>query len=158
MALLDLAPEILDEIIGCCMPEGFESFALSCKGLYVYCKPRIPLYKRLSRLWKHLANEFPMQRDYFRILLEIAKEPLVARYIQHLDLLHRLDPTSLEPDPVAYFRYKEKDMHTIRDLIMTSSIPQYLALADIDPEDRCEQLSIPRNTRDNRNRPCSLNT
>jgi hypothetical protein len=157
MALLDLAPELLDEIIGYCMPEGFESFALSCKGSYAYCKPRIPLHNRLSRLWKQTANKFPMQRDAFRILLEIAKEPLVARYIQHLDLLHRLDSTGLGPDPVTYSRYEEEDMHTIRDLIMNSSIPQYLALADIDPEDWCEQLAIPRDTWYNRNHLCLSN-
>jgi hypothetical protein len=145
MALLDLAPELLDEIVGYCMPEGFESFALACKGSYTYCKPRIPLHNRLNRLWKNTTNEFPMQRDAFRILLEIAKEPLVARYIQHLDLLHRLDPINLGPHPVICFEYNEEDMHTIRDLIMSSSIPRYLALADIDPKDWCGQLSIPRN-------------
>jgi len=156
MALIELAPELLDEIVGYCMPEGFESFALACKGSYIYCKPRIPLHNRLSRLWKHATNEFPMHRDAFWILLEIAKEPLVARYIQHLDLLHRLDPINLGPDPVTYFEYNEEDMHTIRYLIMSSSIPRYLALADIDPEDWCGQLSIPRR-RNSQNVPWRAN-
>ena len=155
MRLLDLAPELLDEIIGYCMPVGFESFALTCKGSYTYCRPQIALHNRLSKRWKYTTNQFPRQHDTLRLLLEIVKEPLVAQYIQHLDLwdYHRsyeTDVPRLIPivnnvyDPEADFRDDEATMLEIKDLIMHSSIPRYLALAGIDAEDWWMQFSVPR--------------
>jgi hypothetical protein len=144
MGLSGLAPELLDEVINYCMPEGFESLVLSCKALYAYCKPKIPLHNRLSKRWKHATNEFPRHHDTLRILLEIVKEPLVARYIYHLNLWDLQQPTSTGDDPEAKFRDDETSMQNIKDLIMKSPFSRYLALADIDPDDWWSQLFIPR--------------
>jgi hypothetical protein len=147
MALSSLAPELLDEVINYCMPDGFESLVLSCKALYAYCQPKIPLHNRLSKRWKHATNEFPRHHDTLRILLEIVKEPLVARYIYHLNLWDLQQPISIGNDPEARFRDDETTMQKIKDLIMESPLSRYLALADIDPDDWWSQLFIPRTER-----------
>jgi hypothetical protein len=88
MALLDLSVEILQQIIKDTIPEGFEPLALSCKRLYAASQ----LYLKKYNKW----NRYACQKDgqYVstprKLLLEIARDPDITRYIQHADF--RCDP------------------------------------------------------------------
>ncbi|KAF2872308.1 hypothetical protein BDV95DRAFT_542282 [Massariosphaeria phaeospora] len=135
MQLLDLAPELVEQIVDWSMPSGFESLALTCKALYGLCSSRIKLHN-LGKKWKHVAYEPAYwQVDVFRILHEISKEPLIARCIESLDLSHRhyglySKPDGPGPDP----RKDENAILGIKQTIQGSVLRSYLEEAGIDLE------------------------
>ncbi|KAK8091464.1 hypothetical protein PG997_001825 [Apiospora hydei] len=95
-SLVDLPPELLLQIISETLPEGFESLALSCKAVYQLCTPFIKQHNlRRAQFRKFQYSPFPDSgQDPLRtpiyhaydLIERIAREPIVARYIQHADL------------------------------------------------------------------------
>ncbi|KAK7937218.1 uncharacterized protein PG986_014086 [Apiospora aurea] len=95
-SLVDLPPELLLQIISESLPEGFESLALSCKAVYQLCTPFIKQHNlRRAQFSKFQYSPFsysgqdPLRRPIrhaYDLIERIAREPIVARYIQHADL------------------------------------------------------------------------
>ena len=88
MALCDLPPEILASIIYDILPEGFESLALTCRALHTSCSGFIQQHNNLKRAWSHFSfnHDACGLRNVLHLLLEVVRTPLIARYIEHLDL------------------------------------------------------------------------
>ncbi|KAF2801223.1 hypothetical protein K505DRAFT_227205 [Melanomma pulvis-pyrius CBS 109.77] len=143
MNLLDLAPELLDEIITWCMPLGFESFALSCKTVYSYCKHKIILHNTLRKRWRRVTNRFPGRADILHILHEIAKEPLIARYITSISLWELRGQIQKDKNGLgADLRNDAIAMQRTKDLILSSELPRYLKEANIEPEEWWTQFLV----------------
>lgn len=89
MLLLDFPPEILDHIILHTLPVGFESFVLSCKTVYGVGKEHFAIHNQLKR-FRYITSH-PLDTNTIgtclTLIREISREPLVALYIEHLDLI-----------------------------------------------------------------------
>jgi hypothetical protein len=90
MALTGLPTELLDEIILYALPEGFESLALTCKGIYALCAPFIQRHNKLRlhfRCFKYFGDPgHPWATTIgWNMITRIAVEPIVARYVQYAD-------------------------------------------------------------------------
>jgi hypothetical protein len=91
MALLELADELLALIVSDAIPEGFESLCLSCRRLYMLCKPFIKQHNVLRSHFRKfdyfVKDRYPSLtiRTSFELIARIAEEPVVARYIEHAD-------------------------------------------------------------------------
>ena len=91
MALTQLSNELLEKIITHVLPEGFESAALTCRRIYAVC---IPFIQRHNTLRSHFHNftyyekmsdsSFTI-RTSFDLIVRIAVEPIVARYVRIAD-------------------------------------------------------------------------
>jgi hypothetical protein len=83
MSLLDLSIELLQQVIYDAIPEGFESLALSCKCLHAASQLYIKKYNK----WNHYAckKDGEYISSPLKVLLEIAVDPDIPRYIQHAD-------------------------------------------------------------------------
>ncbi|MCJ1271614.1 hypothetical protein MMC22_011516, partial [Lobaria immixta] len=91
VALTRLPTELLDNIITHALPEGFESVALTCKKIYVLCTPFIERHNRLRSQFHNLTYYEKMTdpsftiRTAFDLIIRIAVEPVVARYVRDAD-------------------------------------------------------------------------
>lgn len=91
MALIKLADELLALIVEHAIPEGFESLCLTCHKLHTLCKPSIRQYNELRSHFRNfnyfVKEKYPSLtiRTSFELIARIAKEPVVARYIEHAD-------------------------------------------------------------------------
>ena len=95
MMLTQLPGEVLRLIIAETLPEGFESFLLTCKAIYALGQSKISRHNELKRRYGHLAyvntRRPPAMEDQFivcslQLLREISQDPLIARYIVTADL------------------------------------------------------------------------
>ena len=147
MELLDFTPELLDEIISWSMPAGFESLALSCKTVYMRCESRIRRHNALKKRWSRAINVGSRGRDTLRLIHEIAKDPLIARYITSLCLWGRpkdVDPMYLFEELDVDFRHDKAAVQQIKDLILGSPIRSYLQEAGVKLEEWWEQFLMAR--------------
>jgi hypothetical protein len=93
MSLHRLPLELLKLIIELTIPEGFESFALACKPIYNASAEYIPRHNAMKR---YSYIELPDHDEDstldaivgspIELILEIMRNPVVARYIEYLDL------------------------------------------------------------------------
>lgn len=113
-ALTNLPTELLDEIILHSLPESFEGLALTCRKLYNLCTPSIEHHNQLRKRFRKftytkytndglLSVNNPPAANLIR---EIARDPIVARYIRHADfscdtwpVRATSRPVRLLPDP-----------------------------------------------------------
>jgi hypothetical protein len=139
MHLLQLAPEILDQIIDWSMPQGFESLVLTCKTLYNSAGARVNLHNNLKRRWQYTIHSSPCGFDHLRLLHDIAKEPLAARYIVNLDLDSEegFGLLTREEDEDLDFRTDEAKMKRTKEFLMQSP---YFARAGVDTEEWWEEI------------------
>lgn len=94
LALTDLPPELLGQIIPHVLPEGFESLALTCKTVYGLCKPFLEHHNDLRSYFHEFyyfehSDDNPSQppiRTSWDLLTRIATEPKAARCIVNADL------------------------------------------------------------------------
>lgn len=145
MRLLDLPPEILDLVIDYSVPTGLESFALSCKSVYLRAASQISHHNALKRKWSSTTNASPVRRgDTLSILNEIAHEPIVAQYIQSLSLWDRRSENEMfdRPDDRT-FRNDDQAMSNIKALLQYA---EYFANANVD--EWWEQILIEDRTGD----------
>ena len=91
MALTRLPTELLHNIITHVLPEGFESVTLTCRRIYALCTPFIERHNRLRSQFQNFTYyekmtdpSFPI-RTSFDLIVRIAVEPIVARYIRTAD-------------------------------------------------------------------------
>jgi len=131
MGLLDLPPEILDLIIDVTVPDGLESFVLSCKAVFERAQSQIAHHNELKKRWSRTNNAHPACRgDTLSILYEISREPIIAEYIENLSLWDRRSRDEVNHQLYGYeFREDESAMNNIRDLLRSS---EYYAMADQD--------------------------
>lgn len=91
MALTRLPTELLDKIIIYALPEGFESVALTCRKIYALCTPFIEHHNRLRSHFHNFTYYGKMTDPSFTIrtasdlIIRIAVEPIVARYVRNAD-------------------------------------------------------------------------
>lgn len=89
MPLTHLPNELLVSIISHVLPEGFESAALTCRRLYAICLPFIERHNRLrSQFHNFDYREIKSDpsftiRTTFDLIVRIAVEPVVARYVRN---------------------------------------------------------------------------
>ncbi|KAI2486251.1 hypothetical protein Ptr902_00384 [Pyrenophora tritici-repentis] len=122
MGLLDLPPEILDLIIDRTAPGGLQNFVLSCKTVYQRSASQIRQHNALKKAWSHTTNMSPSRRgDTLAVLHEIAREPIIAEYIETLFLWDRRADDEVREDTGAYdFRNDDKAMEEIKDLLRSA--------------------------------------
>ena len=91
MILLHLPTEILEEIASHTIPEGLESFVLTCHRLYELCTPYVQDYTTLRSQFRNFdyyedtSDPINTIRTAFDVITRISLEPMVARYIRHAD-------------------------------------------------------------------------
>lgn len=91
MTLSRLPTELIENIITHTLPEGFESIALSCKKIYTICIPFIQRHNNLRSRFHHFtyyentSDAINTIRTAYDVIIRIAIEPIVARYIRHAD-------------------------------------------------------------------------
>ncbi|KAI2617479.1 F-box domain protein [Hypoxylon sp. NC1633] len=98
--------ELFNEIISLVLPEGFESLALTCKGIHKLCVPFIERHNLLRSHFRRFkygkSSKDPLSsgiiRSAFDLLKRIAIEPLVARYIIYADFTPLIPDPQLVPD------------------------------------------------------------
>jgi hypothetical protein len=86
MMFMQLPIELLDRIIQHTLPEGFESVALTCKRIYGQCITFIAHHNELRsrfRTFEYYLRPYGLNlTSASDMLLRIAAEPVVARYIR----------------------------------------------------------------------------
>ena len=91
MSLTQLSNELLENIITHVLPEGFESAALTCRRIYAVCIPFIERHNTLRSLFHNFTYYEKMSdssftiRTSFDLIVRIAVEPIVARYVRTAD-------------------------------------------------------------------------
>jgi hypothetical protein len=86
MSLLNLPTEAIRLIAKLTIPEDFENFALICKFVYNASSIFRPEYNKLQRRYKHFSYQVNGTEVDLQLLLDIAENPVVARYIVNADL------------------------------------------------------------------------
>jgi hypothetical protein len=129
MGLLDLPPEILDLIIDITVPDGLESFVLSCKAVYERARSQILHHNELRHEWRHATNAYPTRRgDTLNILHDISNEPIIAEYIESLSLWDRRALDNVDHELNDYdFRKDENAMQGIKGLLASA---EYYTMTD----------------------------
>jgi len=122
MGLLDLPPELLDLIISfACRPHSIEGLALSCRTVYERATSQIARHNALKRQWSHATNTQGNRRaDTLRIVYEIARDPVIAEYIESLSLWDRRKDDELvdgQDGDTDSFRDDEDAMASIKHLL-----------------------------------------
>jgi len=124
MGLLDIPPEVLDLIIDASAPDGLESLVLTCKTIYARANTQITRHNALKKRWTYATNASLARRgDTLSLLNEIAREPIIAEYIQGLSLWDRRTADEVQSAEGAYeFRSDEVAMERIKSLIARSEL------------------------------------
>ncbi|KAF2094845.1 hypothetical protein NA57DRAFT_80014 [Rhizodiscina lignyota] len=89
MALTRLPNELLDNIIECTLPQGFESVALTCKRIHARCTPFIKRHNELRSRFRDFTYYVDPRGSLVAasdLITLIAAEPIVARYIRTANL------------------------------------------------------------------------
>ncbi|KAF2251274.1 hypothetical protein BU26DRAFT_279643 [Trematosphaeria pertusa] len=128
MGLLDLPTELLDGILDLTLPSGIESFALTCKTAYALAAPQVQRHNALKRQWRRTTNySTPRHGDTLRILYEISRDPLVAEYIESLDLWNEEEPGPDEEEDAGReggllddFRTDQAAMEKLKEMVTAS--------------------------------------
>lgn len=151
MAILDLPDELLGAILDLSRPYAFESLALTCKRLHSAAGDLLPYHNKLR--WQYRSFSFTEDPSdvtgihYMpQLLLEIAKEPVIASYIVHADLgiRHLLGPISRHgrgdqrSKDIIQQIYSEDGQRKLRRIVNRSS---YLQAIRQDPVEWAAQIS-----------------
>ena len=87
MGLLDMPFDVLDGILDLSLPSGIEGLTLSCRAIYERATPQIRRHNKLKQRWRVTNNRWTRHTgDTLQILYEISLDPLIAEYIEVLDL------------------------------------------------------------------------
>jgi hypothetical protein len=133
MGLLDLPPEIIDYVLDLAGPAGLEGFVLSCKAVYERAKAQIQDHNTLRRKWRHTNNQGLTRRaDTLSVLYEIAQNPIIAEYIETLDLWDRRpdeEISSAMSSVTNDFRDNKESMEKIKQLLRDA---EFFQTADLE--------------------------
>ena len=139
MALPCLNIEVLETIILHTLPEGFENMALTCRKIYTISKPFIQRHNTLRThfrsftYFEKMADSSFTIRSAFDLIVRIAVEPIVARYVRHADL--RVDSIFLRGRPREF----NPDVHCDDTLLRLFSESPELKEGGLD---WCEYFSV----------------
>ncbi|RDW77659.1 hypothetical protein BP6252_05712 [Coleophoma cylindrospora] len=142
MALTHLPPEILARIVEETMPEGIESFAVTCQAVYNSCQKFLAKHRRLRRLYHafryhgdgSLSDESACASS-FQLLLRIANEPLIARYIVKADLKR-----DAVPEDAEIVKAHIRQMTNSGDFLSLLKDSPYLETAGVSPSSVVQYL------------------
>jgi hypothetical protein len=95
MSFLELPAELLFSIVEHVMPEGFESLMMSCRTIYATGKDLVERHNALRRKYRTFKYDSEIQCS-LQLLCLIAKDPLIARYIEAADFSSDHIPCSLQ--------------------------------------------------------------
>lgn len=132
MAFSLLPLDLLDDIIAHVLPEGFESLAVTCKKIHARCIPFMERHNKLRSQFRKLTYYEKMAdptfsiRTAFDLIIRIAIEPVVARYIQEADFA--VDSRFTHSRPREFVA----DTHCKGDVAGLFSSSPYLKLAGLD--------------------------
>jgi hypothetical protein len=103
MVFMHLPNELLAQVVGYTLPEGFESLALTCKHIHELCAPFIAQHNELRwhfQKFKYYKTKQAVKNgtrtllipysvnSAFNLIEHIANEPSIARYIREADFQH----------------------------------------------------------------------
>ncbi|KAK5680373.1 hypothetical protein LTS10_007300 [Elasticomyces elasticus] len=132
--LLALPAELLDAIMGYTLPDGLESLVLSCKKIYSVAKDHIHTHELYKRRWRSFRYEDAYTDHAIRIPIEllvaIANDPLVARYIQTANFWHKMQDDDAFVESTELVLMNATSMAAIGSLLKQS---HYLRQAKQDP-------------------------
>ena len=120
MGFLSLPPEIIDVILDLSLPSGIEGLSLVCKAIYGRARTQISRHNALKRQWRRASNyQTGRLDDTLGILNAIAREPLVAEYIETLDLW---DERGLSDEDGDFLDFRGDDyaMERVKELVTRS--------------------------------------
>jgi hypothetical protein len=132
LTLLDLPVEMVDTIIRYTLPEGFESLALTCKNLHALCEPYMRRHNQLTVEFNTFRYSpyaaYHLQTPYLaiQVILRIAAEPIVARYIRYADFSAEDISLNIQETP------RPPDVGEGGQLMELFATSRYLAQAGID--------------------------
>ncbi|KAF9732403.1 hypothetical protein PMIN06_007448 [Paraphaeosphaeria minitans] len=158
MSFLSLPLETIDVILDLSLPSGIQGISLACKAIHERARSQIERHNALKRQWGS-ANNYRTGRldDTLGILNAIALNPLVAEYIENLDLWDER-PLAVEEAELLDFRGDIHTMQRVKDFV--TSLP-FLTEADIDTEawwNRMMQEEGTRTDEDNTEVSCTTIT
>ena len=144
MSLLSLPLEIIDIIIDLSLPSSIEELSLVCKAIYERAQVQIVRHNTLKQQWKR-ANNYRTGRldDTLGILDAIAQDPLIAEYIEVLDLWDERG-LSDEDEDFLDFRGDVDSMERVKTLITSST---FLKESGVDPEAWWDKMMKEEGTR-----------
>lgn len=132
MELLDLPTELLERILQETMPEGFESFAVTCKAVYRAGNFIRPKHNAFRKRYRRFAYGDSADGDAcissLQLIARIAQEPIIAKYIVSANLVEDI---SLDDAEVSEAHIQEVT-HSTRVLALLETSP-YLQSAGVDP-------------------------
>lgn len=144
MALLDLPPELLNDIVDLTLPDGLESFVLTCKTIHEIGKSHIARHNSYRQEWKHVVcPENTSSLMFIQLFNAIAGDPLIACYIESVEFL------GLNHSQADYHRifqgstYYERPQRTEAALAGVKQLlhhSRYLELAMQDPDTWFQEL------------------
>ena len=120
------------------LPEGFESMALTCRRIYALCTPLIERHNRLRSqfqtftYYEKMADPSFTIRTAFDLIIRIAVEPVVARYVRDADF--KVDNTHGRP------REFVTDAHCRRDVARLFADSPYLEQAGLDWKEYYDEI------------------
>ncbi|KAH8659375.1 hypothetical protein BGZ60DRAFT_415134 [Tricladium varicosporioides] len=152
MSLLLLPIELLTRIAQETLPDGFESFALTCRVTYCVSESLIKFHNRLNRQYRNLTlpKNYGTEDDLedgtptcsLQVLARIAEEPLIAKYILSANLMNESSPdfhTEIDRDRFLEDQLQEIKKSATPILQLLKSLP-YLEDTNIDPNDMLDYL------------------
>lgn len=133
MALLHLPGELLDEIIDLTIPYGFENFMLSCKTVYRRGQSKMDRYNNLNKRRRFAALPSNDRGKPLQLLHELSRDPLLADYIDVLNLWNPLAEGSQSDNSeiTDEFRMEDDTMERIKQLVTQT---EWLQDAGVDVE------------------------
>ncbi|KAK3215687.1 hypothetical protein GRF29_8g789969 [Pseudopithomyces chartarum] len=131
MGFLSMPLEIIDIIIDLSLPSSIEGLSLVCKAIHERAQAQIVRHNTLKQQWRR-ANNYQTGRldDTLGILDAIARDPLIAEYIEVLDLWDERG-LSEEDDDFLDFRGDLAAMERVKTLITSAT---FLKESGVDPE------------------------
>ncbi|KAK4956596.1 hypothetical protein LTR10_006123 [Elasticomyces elasticus] len=136
MLLLELPVELLDTIIEFTLPEGLESFALSCRTVYNVGKDHVRAHNVYKQRWTRFRYDNRCNTDHgfklpMELLVAVYEDPLIASYIQFADFWQK----DFDQEQIA--RRKKRVLGDDTNLAAIGGLlgqSHYLRQANQDPE------------------------
>ncbi|KAH6666227.1 hypothetical protein B0J14DRAFT_199642 [Halenospora varia] len=160
MSLLLLPIELLTRIARETLPEGFESFALTCRATYRVSECLIKFHNGLNKQYRNLilpknyGTEDELENANptcsLQLLARIAEDPLIAKYMLSANLVNEPAPdfeTETDRDGFLEAQLQEIKQSAIPLLQLLKSLP-YLEDANIDPKYMLDYLFYEYNNSD----------
>src|SRR5690348_3352308 len=136
MGLTNLPAELLDIIVQCSLPEGFENLATTCKRLYARCEPFIRRHNELRSRFRSFSYGSDNLRAASDLLQLIATDRVVAKYIRNARFSN--DSLSIGDGSPSWPNYVPRSVPSIEDgglIVQLFAESSYLQRAELDWRD-----------------------